>query len=318
MKRFFELAVCCLSIFVFADCGTDVSLKDISVTGADGTIYNSYQTACSKGDFDAARDYIGKMKEKFIVVKADGDYKEKEAFKEAIQEAEDYVIKQEAFLLMTQNDESAKKRILFLLKEIKTNNDLVSTLIDLALDNDDEEFVKTLANQYSPQAKIPCEKQKALMGYLVAKDKERNIDYILSYINKYGKQSNSLSCLIDNLAQLNNKQFSDMIIATLTNTHIDGERPKIGRQVRDGTGPYESYQNSIQGYNHKCLRYLDVAIKFGNLYLAKRVVRMIRTNYHLNSVWKNDKMIYNVSEDQGDLKEARRLLDEAVKSGAFN
>lgn len=104
-------------VYVFMACSTDVSLKDISVTGADGTVYNSYQTACSKGDFDAARDYIGKMKEKFIVVKADGDYKEKEAFEEAIQEAEDYVTNEELQFLASLNDEQANNRIILIMNQ---------------------------------------------------------------------------------------------------------------------------------------------------------------------------------------------------------
>ena len=98
-------------------CTPNVNTKDISVTGADGTVYNSYQTACSKGDFDAARDYIGKMKEQFAVVKAEGDYKEREAFSELIQEAEEYIANEELQFLASLNEEQANNRIILILNQ---------------------------------------------------------------------------------------------------------------------------------------------------------------------------------------------------------
>ena len=57
------------------------------------------------------------MKEKFIVVKADGDYKEKEAFEKAIQEAEDYVTNEELQFLASLNDEQANNRIILIMNQ---------------------------------------------------------------------------------------------------------------------------------------------------------------------------------------------------------
>lgn len=115
------MAVCFIGIFAFVACGTNVSTndstKDISVTGSDGTVYNSYQTACSKGDFDAARDYVGKMKEQLIVVKAEGDYKMKQAFEKAVQEAEHYVQNEEIQYLASMNDEQANNRLILMLNQ---------------------------------------------------------------------------------------------------------------------------------------------------------------------------------------------------------
>lgn len=120
MKRMIKLAACCLGLFAFVACGingTKVSTKDISVTGSDGTVYNSYQTACSKGDFDAARDYVGKMKEQLVVVKADKDYSAERALIEAIQEAEVYVENEELQFLASMNDEQANNRIILILNQ---------------------------------------------------------------------------------------------------------------------------------------------------------------------------------------------------------
>ena len=117
MKRIIKLAAYCLGLFIFVACGANVSTKGISVTGSDGTVYNSYQTACSKGDFDAARDYVGKLKEQLIVVKADDDYKAERALEEAIQEAEAYVENEELQFLASMNEEQANNRIILILNQ---------------------------------------------------------------------------------------------------------------------------------------------------------------------------------------------------------
>ena len=120
MKRIKILSFCCVAVFLLTACSSS-SVKNeqekISVTGADGTVYNSYQTACSKGDFDAARDYIGKLKEQLVVVKAEGEYKEIEAFSELIQEAESYVENEELQYLASLNDEQANNKIILILNQ---------------------------------------------------------------------------------------------------------------------------------------------------------------------------------------------------------
>jgi hypothetical protein len=117
MKKVNIFVVCCIAVLVVTSCGSNLSTKEIPVTGADGTVYKSYQTACSKGDFDAARDYIGKLKEQLVVVKAEGDYSEIKAFSELIQEAESYVENEELQYLASVNDEQANNRIILILNQ---------------------------------------------------------------------------------------------------------------------------------------------------------------------------------------------------------
>ena len=93
MKKVICFVVCCIAVLAVTSCGPNLSTKEISVTGADGTVYNSYMAACSHGDFDAARDYVGRLKEQLAVVKAEGDWKERSAFEELIKEAEDFINK---------------------------------------------------------------------------------------------------------------------------------------------------------------------------------------------------------------------------------
>lgn len=116
MKKVICFIVCCIALAV-TSCGPNLSTKEISVTGADGTVYNSYQTACSKGDFDAARDYIGKLKEQLVVVKAEGDYSDIKAFSELIQEAESYVENEEVQYLASLNEERANNRIILIMNQ---------------------------------------------------------------------------------------------------------------------------------------------------------------------------------------------------------
>ena len=119
MKKYSLLAVCSL-VFGFVICGCNGENKadnTNSVTGADGTVYNSYQTACSKGDFDAARDYVGKMKEQLVMAETKGDYSLRDALQKSIEEAEKYVENEELQYLASINEEQASNRIILILNQ---------------------------------------------------------------------------------------------------------------------------------------------------------------------------------------------------------
>jgi len=117
IKRITYLCILCTAFGFLTACNSNVSTKEISVTGSDGKTYTSYRTACSNVDFDAAREYVEKMKEKLVVVKADGEEEEIEAFAEAVQEAEDYVENEEVQYLASLNEEQANNRIILILNQ---------------------------------------------------------------------------------------------------------------------------------------------------------------------------------------------------------
>lgn len=117
MKKVICFVVCCIAVVAVTSCGPNLSTKEISVTGADGTVYNSYMAACSHGDFDAARDYVGRLKEQLAVVKAEGDWKEISAFEELIKEAEDYIANEEIQYLAAMKEEQADNRIILMLSQ---------------------------------------------------------------------------------------------------------------------------------------------------------------------------------------------------------
>lgn len=90
---------------------------EIKVEGVEGKTYNSYQSACSAGDFNAARDYIAKMKDKALTHER-FSYKH---FEESINEAEEYVINEELQYLASMNDEQANTKIILVLNQPADN-----------------------------------------------------------------------------------------------------------------------------------------------------------------------------------------------------
>ena len=119
MKKVICFVVCCIAVLTVTSCGNspnnaDIIAEEITATGSDGLVYNSYQTACSKGDFDAARDYIGKMKNKLPLI--DGDY-DRDAYAELIQKAEEYVENEEVQYLSSLNEELANNRVIMILSQ---------------------------------------------------------------------------------------------------------------------------------------------------------------------------------------------------------
>ena len=114
MKRIKYLSICCIAFFLLTACGSSSSKSGITVKGADGTEYDSYQSACSNGDFDAARVYIGKLKEKRIESQMEDDNKN---FDKLIKEAEVYVANEEIQYLASLNDDQASNRIVSILNE---------------------------------------------------------------------------------------------------------------------------------------------------------------------------------------------------------
>ena len=123
MKNVICFGVCCIVVFAVTSCSNkstgDNNSEDISVTGADGTIYHSYQTACSNGDYDAARDYIGKMKLQLASMDNVGytAQEQRMAYAEFVNEAEFYVVNEEIQYLASLNEEQANNRIILILNQ---------------------------------------------------------------------------------------------------------------------------------------------------------------------------------------------------------
>lgn len=266
MRRIHYMAYICLVLSLIAcSSSTSSSKSGITVKGADGTEYESYQECCAALDFQAAHQYLAKLQNT-------------ENPKEDLSIAKDFVFKQEALYLMSQGDETAKKRILYLLKEEGDNDARVDMLIDLAITNDDKDFVKTLANQISSSAYL----FKAV-HYLIYKGSPEDIQFVIKLIEKTGLSLSNKE-LIAELASLNIKEFSDVIINLIAKKEIKGRKVPKGmlRRYEFETGNHEynseygNYVSCINDYNKTCDQVLDIAINKGNDYIAKKILIMYK------------------------------------------
>lgn len=336
-KVYLLFAIIGLGVATLCSCGE----KKITVNGTDGTEYESYQECCAANDYEAAHKYLAKMQND-------------EAFSKDYNNAKEFVFKQEALFLMSQGDENAKKRIVYLLKEEGDNNDHVSMLIDLAIENDDESFVKTLGNQYT--IGVESENLKKLSEYLSSKQSEENKEFLMAlfkkldeedllleqaiknndkaFILEYASDHLTLSntALLNYLAEMNDKQLSEKILGILTEKENDiPNKPSLGTIQSDYKGQpdrvYDSYIHSVENYNNACRTLLNIAIKNKNSYLAQRIVNKGKQNIAYKTIgsWRIVEKSYNgtalkaikVELNNTDINDIKASYQEAVRSGAF-
>lgn len=321
------IAIICLAMATLYGCGSNgnsdssnfiftVSKDKITVTGGDGKVYESYQECCAANDYEAAHLFLAKLQNS-----------KSEAY--SYREAKEYIFKNEALFLMSQDDETAKKRIIYLLKEEGNNDDHVSMLIDLAIENDDDAFVKKLANQYSERASK--ESLQKLMSYLSEKPTEENKIFIGKLIDKYLSLSNT--AMLEYLARTKSREDSERILGLLSE---EGKsipaRPALGMIKSDHYGELDSsygyYVSSVENYNDACRKILDIAVLSKNQYLAQRAVSKVMSNIVYKDLgdWETvvvrstNSSVYNAFEVTLDNTEANAIKAEyqqAVRSGAF-
>ena len=327
MKKYFILiAIIGLVIAFLYDCDS------ISVKGADGTEYDSYQECCAANDYEAAHKFLSKL--------------QNNRSRREYNEAKEYVFKNEALFLMSLDDETAQKRIIYLLKEEGGNNDHVSMLIDLAIENDDDLFVKTLANQYSKG--VNQENLRKLKDYLLQKA-DSNYEFIYTLFKKIESNEllfeTALQCkdyesikelvadslslerehLLNLLSGIKDNGISEQIVGLLTPLENDIPlRPRLGNSDINMVDGYVDYQNAVKNYNEHCLTLLNFAIKNGNQFLAERLMKKFKSNILYGLVKDGYRQsdggyyrIINIKIDNSEINSAKSTYQEALRSGAF-
>lgn len=169
MRKVKELLgfACCLCICL-SSCE-----KKISVTGADGRVYENYQEACHSQDFEAAHKILAQMKEN-----NSSEY----------EDAREFIFNQEALFLIAQNDETSTKRLYFLLQEDanevsnSTRDARCNTIIDLAIKQKNTALVEQTINQYSGIIDRPV--MKKIYNYFYTEDHKADKDYLLALLQK--------------------------------------------------------------------------------------------------------------------------------------
>jgi len=282
-KNMFLVAITGLVISTLCGCG-------ISVKGADGTEYESYQECCAANDYDAAHLFLAKMKNNISQINESKD-------KRAYEEAKEYVFKKEALFLMSQGDDAAKKRIIYLLKEEGGNDDHVSMLIDLAIENGDAELVKTLMGQYKTEKKY--------------------------YYDDIDKQNKELEKLIKFFAEKRDEEYVFNLLTEFENKIP--QKPAIGKIKMSDThyeSSCESFSRAVTKYNNVCRIILISAIGSHNGVLAQKILSKFKSNIksvELSSRYEGNDYyyVYNTTVDNEDITSAKATYQEAVRNGAF-
>ena len=329
MKKIIRLFLSYFAILLLFACGK------ITVKGADGTEYESYQECCAAQDYQAAHQFL---------VKLQND----EEGRKLLEEAKQYVFKHEALYLMSQDNDDAKKRIIYLLKEEGDNNSHISMLIDLAIDNDDETFVKTLVNQFSGDASHEC--LQNIYQYFSKKGISENKDYLIGVFKNNNDKDMILEIAFDTddnqliqeyasniylsdneiikkLALKKNNSLSNIVLALLSKKQAYlSDRPSLGvtsyyfaADKRKFIDECENYESSIQNYNQVCHQIMEIGIECKNLYLSRGAINRMKSNItHKEIETKNDYYRIIVSTgDKSDITAANKALNDAINRRVF-
>lgn len=342
IKAFAMIGIAIMTLCLLSACGK------ITVKGANGTEYESYQECCAAQDFQAAHQFLAKMKNAIPEKDGESKYDAESEFESAREE----VFKQEALYLMSQGDEASKQRIIYLLKEEGENSGHIDMLIELAINNNDEEFVKILANQYRlNQYRLYASEDilNKIVNYLASKKTEENKVFLLSLLKRLKEYSLLIDYAIDvddtqiikdiasdlkiddtyaiaKLAAMNNKEMSELVLGTLKNLEVSATsrvKPILYQGYSDDISKVkekcDSYNYEVKNYNRGCLSILDIAIEQKNQYLAHRVSGYLKDNLvyvELPDI-NNGMERLKVSSSNDDIVAARKKYQEAVRSGAF-
>jgi len=269
MKKVICFVVCCIAVVAVTSCR-----KKVVVKGENGQEYESYQECCAANDFEAAHLYLAKMQNEEV---------------EGYSAAKEYIFQKEALYLMSLGDEGAKKRIIYLLKEEGDDKAIISKLIDLAIVNDDAEFVMTLINQYD--------------------DGNINNPTVISY-----------------LVSKNSKTYSDIVLANIPS--VNSKRPPLGINTFYGTGHDTSeferdckkFKEEVSILNNAISKVLNIAITSKNQYVAKNVISKLKPNIRIDNIGFVDHVHYKykVMLDNSECDEITKVYRESVQEGKFN
>ena len=245
MKRIKFLSFCCVAVFLLTACGSSSSKNEeekISVTGADGKEYTSYQDACRAGDFEAAHQFLTKLQNS-------------EERRSELKEATEYVFKQEALLLISQGDDEAKKRLIYLLNEMEASDKQIRMLMDIATDNNDDRLVLVLWKQLKEGIT------------------DENVDKYLPILSKI-QEPDAVNVIV---SYLSNKK-RELRQGTPEGTIMKEEKRRYDEQfnaeVCNNRDFHEMAIEEAQNYNELCDKILSFAIDYKNELLAKKIVEM--------------------------------------------
>ncbi len=320
MNQIIHITVFCLAVCLLSACGE----KKITVKGADGTEYESYQECCAAQDFQAAHQFLAKMKNAIIEKESSSEkYQAEKMFNEAKEE----VFKQEALFLMSQNNEEAQSRILYLLKEEGDNTDHIDMLVDLAIENDDEDFVKALTKQY--KGSISSDILRKIVEFLYIEKGDRNLDFVQTMLNRYNKSELLLDAAVekgneDLVVSLKQQVLEEELKSLLEKSDFKVITKGIHMDDISVDGP--ECNEKISRFNQECIKVLRKAINYKQMKMANRAISLMKPNIVTHRGNSGNPKVEGVTVGYGkyyaqyvnsEINEAKNILNQAVHSGAF-
>ena len=271
-----------LTVLSMGVCGCTEKYGKVSVIGADGKEYYSYQDACRNQDFDAAHRFLDEMKNK----KAQKDFDYSEANEE--------VFRLEALYLASHNDEQMNKRILYLLNEDETNERTFKKrckmLIDIAKStNNNGLFISVL--KMVPDA----------IGDVVE-------DYLPLLV---GLQDKDLSNIVINYMLEKKKKMSSVggYLPTPEGTIMKEEKhiwdKEYNCEVANNRDYHEIAIRTATEYNELCDNLLKNAIDEKNSFLAWKIVDLYMS---VPCAWHEGRRVYYSNQSKTN---ARKLIINA-------
>ena len=269
-------------------------IENISVTGANGKTYNSYQEACEDGDFTAAMNYLNKIKQTKANLD-DRDYSGRRELEAMYNEGSDYVFQQQANILLVNNDEQSAKRLILLLNEenvdpeskTKRLNKVISSAISV-----DNKYVLDLLED---NASLDNER---LISFMIEKNEKTSSDKILGLLSdEFGE------CLKPN-SGLQNFYY------------IDEDEHDIYEDGRSRRYRYMMFNSTLN-------KILQKSISFHNKYLAEKVlvrytptVLIVKGEYgHKYKGIEVDGNHCYIEFDNSEKEAAQKLHQQAIKDG---
>ena len=240
MKRIKYMSICCTAVLLLTACGS--SSSKISVTGADGTEYESYQECCAAQDFQAAHQFLAKLQNS-------GERRSE------LKEASEYVFKQEALLLISRGDDEANKRLVYLLNEMEASDEQIRMLMDIAADNNDDRLVLVLLKQLKDGLK------------------DENVDKYLPIFSKI-QEMDAVNVIVSYLSNKKRELRQGTPEGTIMKAEKRRYDERFQAEVANNRDFHEMAIEEASNYNELCDKILSFAIDYKNELLARKIVEM--------------------------------------------
>lgn len=337
MKNVFLTIVSIITMVVMVACGGNTK---ITVKGANGTEYESYQECCEVQDFGAAHQYLAKMKHEIDVYTEkhseklndwdSEEYQKLRAMEEAYDEACKYVLHREALFLIADGSKDAVNRLFFLIEEDGGDHISASTYIDLAFtQNNTYLATKMLASDNS----LSTEKnvQKA-----IASNMDEIVDIMLGNAPSlievpvcaqyYRTRDESL---YNKYMQIHQQAIKDQLNIELNRLISKGDFSFISKGIHHDRYKVEKEVDAsiskISDFNSECVTLIQKAIKYKSKDIANSALKQMKPNIE-NFVGRDYPKVdgvhlgYNTSYIryvENDINDAKKIIQEAERSGAF-